>query len=277
MRVILRAALIAALAIGGTSVGAEGQWRRGRNRSRPPPPTFGDLAQDRAFSFCRLAYTQVRREWLGTGWTTDYPDSDRNLMLRLSQLTTTPVRETPQGEPDHIVISLLDDELFQCPFLFMSDAGTIGLSSDEVERLRLYLDKGGFLWADDFWGDYAWDNWAREIGIVLPAEEFPILDMPRSHLLFNALYDVKDVPQIPSIQFWYRSGRTGTSERGAESAVPHLRGIFNESGNLIVLMSHNTDIADGWEREGDDDEFFYNFSPRSYALGINVVLYVMTH
>jgi len=87
---------------------------------------------------------------------------------------------------------------------------------------------------------------------------------------------VYEVPQVPSIQHWRRSGG-GTSERGSDSAVPHLRAIRDAQGRIVVLMSHNTDIADGWEREGEDEEFFFEFSPKAYALGINIILYALTH
>ena len=230
----------------------------------------------RAFTFCRVAYRQVRREPMGQGWRTDYPDADRNLMLRLSQLTTTPIRMTRGGRPDHLIVQLTDDDIFQCPFIFMSDVGTIAMSPDEAERLNEYLMRGGFLWVDDFWGEFAWDMWVREIGKALPRSEYPIEDLPPGHMIFNALYDVYDVPQVPSIQYWRRSGG-GTSERGSGSAVPHLRSIRDKDGRIIVLMSHNTDIADGWEREGEDEEFFLRFSPKSYALGINIILYALTH
>ena len=229
----------------------------------------------RAFTFCRVAYRQVRREPMGQGWRTDYPDADRNLMLRLSQLTTTPIRTTPQGRPDHIIVQLTDDDIFQCPFVFMSDVGTMAMNSDEAERLREYLERGGFLWVDDFWGEYAWDAWVQELSKALPQGEYPIEDIPPGHTIFNALYEVYDVPQVPSIQFWRRGN--GTSERGAASAVPHLRGIRDQQGRIIVLMSHNTDIADGWEREGEDERFFFEFSPKAYALGINIILYALTH
>jgi len=230
----------------------------------------------RAFTFCRVTYRQVRREQGGRGWGTDYPDADRNLMLRLSQLTTTPIRTTQRGRPDHLIVHLTDDEIFQCPFVFMSDVGTMAMNSEEVERLRKYLTRGGFLWVDDFWGEFAWDMWVQEISKVLPPGEYPIEDVPAGDILFNALYNVYDVPQVPSIQHWRRSGG-GTSERGSGSAIPHLRGIRDERGRIIVLMSHNTDIADGWEREGEDEEFFLEFSPKAYALGINIVLYALTH
>ena len=253
----------------------------------PPMSDVGDqavaAAQDpidpagRAFTFCRVAYRQVRRERNGQGWRTDYPDADRNLMLRLSQLTTTPIRRTSYDEPDHIIIQFSDDELFECPFIFMSDVGTMALDDVEAERLREYLMRGGFLWVDDFWGDRAWAAWVREIEKALPAAEYPIRDIPSDHLILSALYNVYGVPQIPSIQYWRRSGRSGTSERGYETAVPHLRGIEDDAGRVIVVMTHNTDIADGWERGGEDEDFFFEFSPKAYALGINIVLYALTH
>ena len=113
---------------------------------------------------------------------------------------------------------------------------------------------------------------------MLPEDEYPIEDVPPGSTIFNALYVVYDVPQVPSIQHWRRSGRgSSTSEQGSDSAVPHLRSIRDEQGRVMVLMSHNTDIADGWEREGEDVEFFYLFSPKAYALGINIVLYALTH
>ena len=133
------------------------------------------------------------------------------------------------------------------------------------------------LYVDDFWGPEAWEHWAREIGRVLPPDEYPIVDVPLSDPIFSVAYDVKEIPQIPSIQYWRRSGGDGTSERGEESAVPHFRGIRNQAGQLMVLMTHNTDIADGWEREGESREFFFLFSVKAYPVGINIVLYAMTH
>lgn len=249
---------------------AQRGWRR-----RAPIKKPVEAAVRGDFTFCRLQYQSYRTEWLGTGWTTDYPDGDRNLPLRLSQLTKTDIARDGEGAPFHAVVRANEAELFECPFLFASDVGTVRFTLEERALLREYLLKGGFLWVDDFWGDYAWEVWAREIGSVLPEHE--IQPVPQNHVLFRTLYTVDSIPQIPSIQYWYRSGRLDTSERGAESAVPSLHGIFDRRGRLMVVMTHNTDIADGWEREGEDDEFFFLFSPNAYAIGINVILYAFTH
>jgi len=249
--------------------------RRGRRRT---PPRYPDpnAPIDSSFIFARVEYTSVRYEDLGTGWTTDYPNGDRNFMRRFEEFTTSPI-SWDGGYPNHVVVTLYDEELFKYPFIFMSDVGTIGLDSFEVERLRDYLLRGGFLWVDDFWGWRAWDQWQSEIGRVLPPDQYPILDILVDHPLRQILYPVDEIPQIPSIQWYRQSGGYTTSERGRESATPHLRSISDENGRIMVLMSHNTDIADGWERENEDFDFFTRFSYPSYAVGINVILYARSH
>ena len=178
------------------------------------------------------------------------------------------------GEPGYVVLRATDPNLFQCPFLFASDAGTMALDDAEAMKLREYLLKGGFFWADDFWGDRAWEAWESQIRRVLPG--YRIEEISPGHRLLSTFYQVDEIPQIPSIQFWRGSGGA-TSERGMESAEPRLRAIVADDGRIMVLMSHNTDIADGWEREGEDPRFLDAFSPDAYALGINIALWAMTH
>ena len=232
---------------------------------------------DRHFVVCRLQYTSVRREPSGGGWRTDYPYGEINLTTRLSELTRTPVSRDPEGRPNHYVVRMTDDELFECPFTIASDVGTIGLRDDEAERLRAYLLKGGFLWVDDFWGDAAWDQWSRELARVLPPAEYPIEDVALSDPIFRSQFTVTRVPQITNIGFWRRTAGRETSERGEESRDPHFRVVRDHRGRIMVVMTHNTDIADSWEREGEDPAFFYQFSPDGYAVGINVLLHAMSH
>ena len=208
------------------------------------PPRFATAEIfGHGFNFCRGVYTSGRREAGGQGWSTDYPDAERNFSIRLGELTKTRVSMNGEGEPDFVVVRLTDDLLFQCPYLHMEDVGTAAMTDAEIKGLRTYLLKGGVLWVDDFWGTSAWNNWMNEIGRVLPPGEFPIHDVPPDHPIFRTLFEVKQLPQIPSIQFWRTSGG-GTSERGSDSAQPHIRGIADARGNLIVVMTHNTDISD---------------------------------
>jgi hypothetical protein len=267
----LAATLACCLAVTGAS--AQQFW--GRLRRAPPRfPTADSF--DGHFNFCRGMFTSVRREDGGQGWWTDYPDADINFSIRLSELTKTRVSRTRGNEPNFLVIRLTDDELFQCPYLHMEDVGTLQFSDDEVVRMRQYLLKGGFLWVDDFWGTAAWDEWVAEIRRVLPSDEYTIEDLTPQHPFWRIMFQINRLPQIPSINSWRGSGGE-TSERGSDSAQPHIRGISDRHGRLMVLMTHNTDISDAWEREGEDPRYFYLFSPDGYAVGINVMMYAMTH
>ena len=230
---------------------------------------------DGTFNFCRVMYRNSRFGD-GGGWSADYPSADVNLSIRLSELTKTKISRDVAGRPNHLVVRLTDDELFQCPFLLMAEVG--GAYFDEVEaaRLREYLTKGGFLWVDDFWGSFAWDHWVGELAKALPPAEFPIVDVPTDHVLHRTMYNVPQIPQIPSINHWLGSGGR-TSERGADSADVHSRAILDENGRIMVFMTHNTDISDSWEREGEDPNYFYEFSVDGYAVAVNVLMYAMTH
>jgi hypothetical protein len=187
------------------------------------------------------------------------------------------VRFDENRQPNYVVVSLTDPLLFRCPILFMEAVQSLRFEDDELKPLREFFLKGGFLWVDDFWGSAAWENWAAEIGRLLPPREYPIVDIPISHPIMHTLYDVKEIPQVPAISFW-RSNGGATSERGFDSAEVHFRGILDSRGRILVLITHNTDIADTWEREGEEPkEYFDLFSPRGYAIGVNVILYAMSH
>ena len=273
----MRAAVALLSAVLMAAAAAAGQDVLPFRRSRGPTPRLPMADSfDGRFNFCRLMYTRVTREAGGQGWWTDYPNADINFSIRLAELTKTRVSQLPDGEPNHLVVRPTDDELFQCPFIIASDAGTAGFTDEEAARLREYLEKGGFLWVDDFWGTDAWLHWQSEIGRVLPPMEYPIMDLPPDHAVFRVMFQLQEVPQIPNIRHWRVTGGE-TSERGSDSPRVNVRGISDQRGRLLVFMTHNTDISDAWEREGEDPEFFYRFSPNGYAVGINVFLYAMTH
>ena len=253
-----------------------GQFRRGRlGRYGAPPRLATPDAFDGRFNFCRVVFRQ-NPYGDGGGWGVDYPRADQDLSIRLSELTKVPVSVDREGDPIHLLVRLTDDEMFHCPFIMMTEVGAAYFDETEAAKLRTYLLKGGFLWADDFWGSYAWDAWEGQIRKVLPSAEFPIVDLPIEHPMFHTLFDVKRIPQIPSIGSWEQMGG-GTSERGANSAVVHARAIFDRSGRMMVFITHNTDFGDAWEREADDPNYFYRFSVDGYAVGIDVMLYAMTH
>jgi len=268
--------LVVALVLGmaGAASAQFGRFFGGRGAPPrfPTADTFGH-----GFNFCRAIYTSAFREAGGSGWSTDYPDAELNFSIRLAELTKTRVPRDATGTPEFLTVRLTDDELFQCPQLHMEDVGTVRFSEEEVEALRAYLLKGGFLWVDDFWGSTAWEWWVEQFSRVLPPSEYPIVDLQLDHPIFRTQFVITEYPQIPSIQSWRRLGPDDTSERGWDSDTVHMRAVSDRHGNVMVLMSHNTDISDAWEREGEDVRYFYQFSPRGYAVGINVMLYAMTH
>ena len=253
---------------GGVRIWASTEGRYGR----PIHPGLPEVR--RGFTFCRLWYDATRRMESGLGWSTDYPAADGNFLARLEELTPIVISRWENGDPGIAGLRATDPLLMECPFLFMTDPGSVDFSDEEIEGLREYLMRGGFLWADDLWGNYAWANFSRQITRILP--EYSFEDLTPEHPLFSVLYAVPEIPQIPSWQAWSRSGGQ-TSEFGAETATPHVRAIFDKDGRLLVLSTSNTDIGDGFEREGDRPEFFYLFSPKAYGLAINIMVWAMSH
>jgi hypothetical protein len=263
---------LAAVLVALVAATASAQFGRGRF-VQARPATTADF--DGQWHYCRVIY---RSAFNGRGgsWTTDYPNADINFSIRFSELTRTRVSRTGDGEPRHLLVRLTGEELFQCPFVILSAPGAALIDAQEAVTLREYLLKGGMLWTDDSWGSYQWSHWVNEISRVFPPDQYPIIDIPLSHPLFSSQFEVAEIPQIPNIGFFIRSGG-GTSEQGADSAIPMVKGILDETGRIMVMSTHNTDIADSWEREGEDPRYFYTFGPKGYAFGVNTALYALTH
>ncbi len=151
-------------------------------------PRFAALGDfDGRFLYCRAFFGSG----YGGGWATDYPGADNNFSVRLAELTRVDVKFGPDNQPHHVVVRLDDPTLFRCPALFIENVERLRFTESEIAGLRDYLLKGGFLWADDFWGSAAWDNWAEEIARVLPPGQYPMFDVPLSHPIMHTVYDVK--------------------------------------------------------------------------------------
>ena len=160
----------------------------------------------------------------------------------------------------------------------MEDAGTARFTDVEVDRLREYLLKGGFLLVSDYHGTWGKEQFDEEIGRVLPRSQFPIVDLsPPDHALWRMMFPVARLPQMASIQTWRRTGGSTLERWNEDGSPPNVRGIADDDGRLMVVMAHNTDLPDAWEREGEDPEYFFRFSPESYAIAIDILLYSMTH
>jgi len=224
------------------------------------------------FTFVRVIY-ESQSDRFGRGgwhkWRTDYPDSDLNFSYRLQELTSLEV------DPDGRTLELTDPALFDYPFLYMIEPGRIALSPLEAETLRKYLLNGGFLMVDDFWGQDEWQVFYQAIKQVFPDREPQ--ELPLDHEIFHCVFDLTEKPQVPSIH-WALAGRAQglTSEDGTEPA--QYKGIFDDKGRLMCIICFNTDLGDGWEREGENHWYFKEFSEKkAYPMGINIVFYALTH
>ena len=227
------------------------------------------------FTFARVRYTRGRGNFYrrrGSGWGTDMPDSDLNFSYRLQQMTSLRV------DPDGRVLDLTDPDLVNYPWIYLVEPGGMYLSEQEASALRKYLLNGGFLMFDDFWGDAAWLNVEREMKKVFPERGFS--ELPLDHPLYNAVFPIKSKGQVPNYGTGEMSQYTGVTweDHDGDTQTVHHRVIADDKGRLMVFAAHNSDNGDGWEREGEYQYFFENFSEKiAYPLGINVVFYVMTH
>ena len=257
-----------------SGVFAQFRGRGGRQGFNGRPLQYAKLDDfDGGFQFCRLVFRNGPNGD-GAGWNVDFPRADENLSIRLSELSRTPVSMDENREPKTLLLNAKQPEITHCPFIMMTEPGGAYFDEEEVVGLRQYLLRGGFLWADDFWGEYAWSYWENQIRRVLPSGQYPIYDVPTDHILFHQVFEVKEFPQIPGIGYW--DGADRTYER-PDARTAHLRAINDDHGRIMVLMTHNTDFGDTWERESESREFFVRFSPQGYALGVDVLLYAMTH
>ncbi|WP_406697900.1 DUF4159 domain-containing protein [Singulisphaera sp. Ch08] len=250
------------------------------DRAGVPDWKVDDRFKNDVFTFVRVEYNTGygggfggRRGWgRGGGWRTDWPDSDLNFSFRLQQLTALKVN------PEPISLALTDERLFDYPFLYMIEPGRLSFSEEEVVALRRYLLNGGFLMVDDFWGDSAWANVAEQFQRVFPDREPTELSI--DHEIFRCVYRLKEKPQVPSIHSWQGPGSTVTWEEhyDGDSQTVHYKQLVDDKGRMMAIFCHNTDLGDGWEREGMDSGYFHEFSEKkSYPMGINIVTYAMTH
>jgi len=231
------------------------------------------------FTFARIIYKfDKERVSSRMAWINDYPDSDLNLSWRLQQLTSIKV------DPDGRTLKLTNADLFNYPFIYMVKAGRMQLRDEEVPILRKYLAGGGALMADDFWGDEDWDSFESQIKRVLPDRKW--VELPINHPVFSCVFPLSakgsmNQLQVPSIHLWERSVANGTMRTyrgGEDSRDMHVRAWLDDKNRIMVIATHNTDNGDGWEREGEDAEYFHDFSEtRAYPLGINIIVYLMTH
>lgn len=275
---LLALALIAGVA---TMVFAQRRGFRRPMTDRNGVPEWSNPAgfEKDVFTFVRIQYDSTYgggRGWgrSGNGWFTDYRDADLNLSYRLQQLTSLKV------DPEGRLLRLTNPELFDHPFIYIVEPGRLEFDEEEVQCLRRYLLSGGFLMVDDFWGELQWQNFYEQMKRVLPDCEPEELDM--SHPIFQNVFDLhraKNDLQIPALGATrYREGITWEYHDGEACRDVHFKAYHDRKGRMIAFIAHNTDNGDGWEREGDDEFYFHEYSEKkAYPLAINVIFYALTN
>ena len=216
------------------------------------------------YVFTRLAHYSPRaRSWRGHTWNTDYPKADRQFLQGVLRLTRIEAREQEQ------VLRPLDPKLFAYPFLYAVEVGYWRFSEEEAARLREYLLRGGFLIVDDFHGSREWSSFLREMQKVFP--DRPIREVELSDPIFHCFFDITEKIQIPGLQYLY-TGRTYEQD----GTTPHYRAIYDDNGRIMVMINFNVDLGDAWEW-ADLPQYPEVYTTLAYRLGVNYIVYSMTH
>jgi hypothetical protein len=240
--------------------------------TKPPGPEF------------RLARLMYDSNGLGGGrggfgrggsWAIDAPEAEFFLSQGIRRLTRINVYDPgPDADVDDVLpVHLLDEDLFDRPFIYGVEVGHWFLDDEEAARLREYLERGGFLMVDDFHGTEEWIGFMESFQLVFPDRD--VVDIPPDHEVFHVLYDVsqkvRDKKQIYGIQI-QRSGR----EYERDGYVPQWKGVFDDNGRLMVAINHNMDLGDSWEH-ADISWYAQELTALGYRFAISYALYAMTH
>lgn len=226
-----------------------------------------DAGEKTEYAFARLRYPSFRggsRYWSMRGsWTTDYPKADRQFVQGVRRLSRIHTRSVEQ------VVDLESDEIYNWPWVYAVEVGHWQLTDNQAARLRDYLLRGGFLMTDDFHGTFEWDLFMSSMGKVFP--DRPVVELENKEEIFHVLYDLDQRVQVPGIVN-YPFQRTFEYD-GVE---PRWRGIFDDRGRIMVAICHNMDLGDAWEW-ADSPHYPEHYASLAYRIGINYIIYAMTH
>jgi len=216
------------------------------------------------FVFVRLIYNGLNVGYI-KNWYTDYPASDRFLIMGLKRWTNIDIADRERA------IAITDPDLFKYPFLYTSEPGQMMLTKEDASILREYLDRGGFWMLDDFWGTFEWANMEAQMKKVYPEAE--IKNIPRDHPIFHSFFDITKVIQVPSLAYVQNPGRITYEQDGW---VAECKGIWDAKGRLVVVINHNTDLGDAYEH-ADVPEYANVFGGYAYRMAVNTIIYALTN
>ena len=218
------------------------------------------------FYWTRAVYTGYGRGWYGRGgsWSTDYPKGDRQFLIVLKRLVRLNAYDWENA------VSLADPDIRRFPVIYAVEVGRMDMTEEEVDGLRSYLEAGGFLIVDDFWGSREWAQFEYNMARVFP--DRPIVELGLDHPLFSAYYDIEEILQVPNIG----NASRGYQTHERDGYTPYVRGILDDEGRLMVVINWNTDLGDAWEW-AESPLYPLDFSTFAYEMGANMIVYGMSH
>jgi hypothetical protein len=234
-----------------------------------------DWQEKTEFAFARLmfppgplnGYYGRDRDWhVGISlWTQDYPRADRHFSQAVRRLTRIHIRSVEQP------VNLDEGDAYDWPWLYAVQVGEWGLTDQQGQELREYCLRGGFFMADDFHGNEEWHEFESRIKKAFP--DYPIVDIEDQDQIFHTVYDLNDRYQIPGQA---HLGPGYKSVNGPSSIGAKWRGIYDDKGRVMVAITYNSDVGDAWEY-ADDPWYPEKFSDLAIRVGVNYIVYAMTH
>ncbi|HYZ84509.1 MAG TPA: DUF4159 domain-containing protein [Bryobacteraceae bacterium] len=243
--------------------GAPGnRWAQYEREMQNPVDDPPDANEKTEFAFARLRFRSPRDGWYYKRWGIDCNKSDRQFIQGFRRLTRVHARSIEQ------IVDIDSDEMFDWPFLYGVGVGDWKLSASQAQRLRQYFDRGGFLMVDDFHGEREWATFMAGIYQVLP--DAKVVELQDNDPILNVVYDLKERIQVPGLNVVHGPGY----ERGG--IIPHWRAVIDDKGRVIAALCFNMDLGDAWEW-ADLPEYPEKYASMAYRLGINYIIYSMTH
>lgn len=229
------------------------------------------------FVFARLIYDETGglanfgRRGGGGSWRTDWPQADKHFIIAIDRMSN--IRVVMNRD---IAIDIMDPALFSYPFLYALEVGRRGmnLSVEEAARLREYMDRGGFVMIDDFWGGAEWSNFAYDLAKIFPDREPE--QLPMSHPLFHAFFDIDEIIQVPNVGNGCDVPYGGVTWERYDAQTPYALAVFDDDRRPMMVINFNTDIGDAWEW-ADEPCYPNEFASFAFRIGINYIIYAMTH
>lgn len=257
--VFIAGGLLAALALGQWR---PNKWARYEREMQDPVDDPPDADHPGEFRLGRLRFRSPRDGRRYSRWGIDANKGDRLFLSHLRRLTRIDI------QPIETIVDVTDDVMFDHPFLFAVSAGDWELSPDHADRLKRYLERGGFLLVDDFHNDGEWAIFMAGIHQMFPLAQ--VVELADPDAIFHTVFDLSQRVRVPGANVVHGN----QIERGG--ITPHWRAVLDEKGRMIVAVCFNMDVGDGWEF-ADDPEYPEIYSGQAIRLGVNYVMFALTH